>query len=256
MYATPAGQPASRGKVLQVENPYYDPSQQMPSNTVQLRPGKLQKRGDPKPKGGVKQPFGLANMPRPKSDGMLEQMLKPSGLEQMNNFQQYQKLISMRSQVSQKHREDQAMDEYQRLTQHISQGRRGVVLGEGHRGRVYSDAVWAAMTPEQRAALAQTPEERAASAQVMGMVARQRKGIELHAAHLQSRPFARAPRGGGYQTSGAAMVGARTSDLGAPGGFTNMQYGGMGRRAFQAEGGVQADPPGRQRTRGGRLIPR
>ena len=46
-------------------------------------------------------------------------MLRPSGLESMNSAQQYQKLIALRAQTAQMSREDQAMREYQRLTQQM-----------------------------------------------------------------------------------------------------------------------------------------
>ena len=43
-------------------------------------------------------------------------MIRPSGLEQMNAHQQYQKLISMRAQTAQMNREDNAMREFQRMS--------------------------------------------------------------------------------------------------------------------------------------------
>ena len=53
-------------------------------------------------------------LPRHYSDGSLEKLLRPSGLQAMNAAQQYQKLISMRAQTAQMNREDNAMREYQR----------------------------------------------------------------------------------------------------------------------------------------------
>ena len=55
---------------------------------------------------------------------------------------------------------------------------------------------------------------------------------------------------------GARATGVEERDARTVAFEVGMQYGGMGRTRFQAEGGVQADPPGRRRTRGGRLIPR
>ena len=54
-------------------------------------------------------------LPRHYSDGSLENLLRPSGLQAMNAQQQYQKLVSMRAQTAQMNREDNAMREYQRM---------------------------------------------------------------------------------------------------------------------------------------------
>ena len=54
-------------------------------------------------------------LPRHYSDGSLENLLRPSGLQNMNAQQQYQKLVSMRAQTAQMNREDNAMREYQRM---------------------------------------------------------------------------------------------------------------------------------------------
>ena len=54
-------------------------------------------------------------LPRHYSDGSLEKLLRPSGLQAMNAAQQYQKLISMRAQTAQMNREDNAMREFQRM---------------------------------------------------------------------------------------------------------------------------------------------
>ena len=123
MYATSGGAPAGSSKVLQVENPYFDASSQQPRNTKQLRaqkPAKL--RGLPAK--GAAMPLKL---PRHYSDGSLEQLLRPSGLNAMNAAQQYQKLISMRAQTAQMNREDNAMREFQR----VSAARAGIAeMGE------------------------------------------------------------------------------------------------------------------------------
>ena len=112
MYATSGGAPAGSSKVLQVENPYFDASSQQPRNTAQLRaqkPAKLRAM----PAKGAAMPLKL---PRHYSDGSLEQLLRPSGLNAMNAAQQYQKLISMRAQTAQMNREDNAMREFQRVS--------------------------------------------------------------------------------------------------------------------------------------------
>ena len=113
MYATSGGAPGSKGgKVLQVENPYFDASAQQPRNTAQLRAQKpTQMRGLPAK--GAAMPLKL---PRHYSDGSLEKLLRPSGLQAMNAQQQYQKLISMRAQTAQMNREDNAMREFQRMS--------------------------------------------------------------------------------------------------------------------------------------------
>ena len=54
-------------------------------------------------------------LPRHYSDGSLENLLRPSGLQAMNAQQQYQKLVSMRAQTAQMNREDNALREYQRM---------------------------------------------------------------------------------------------------------------------------------------------
>ncbi len=69
MYASDQGAPAASTRhMLKVENQYFDASQQLPTNTVQLMPQKLQRRdkgGDKSvvhPKGNGK---GQAMMTRP-----------------------------------------------------------------------------------------------------------------------------------------------------------------------------------------------
>ena len=45
-------------------------------------------------------------LPKHYSDGSLENLLRPSGLQAMNAQQQYQELVSMRAQTAQMNRED------------------------------------------------------------------------------------------------------------------------------------------------------
>ena len=110
MYATSGGAPGGSSKVLQVENPYFDASAQQPRNTAQLRSQKLQNMRKP-----AKPAAMPLKLPKHYSDGSLEQLLRPSGLQAMNAQQQYQKLVSMRAQTAQMNREDNAMREYQRM---------------------------------------------------------------------------------------------------------------------------------------------
>ena len=104
MYAKRAGAPASRDTNMpKVENPYFDASSKLPTNTTNLMPAQLQKRG----KGGHKG-FGAPSAPlgkgkgslrtRPHSDGFLQEMMRPMGLHNMSDVQQYKKLVEMRNQ--------------------------------------------------------------------------------------------------------------------------------------------------------------
>ena len=96
--------------MLQVENPYFDASQQQPRNTVQLRPQKLQNlRARPQ---SAQMPL---KMPKHTGGSSLEHLLRPSGLQNMNAQQQYNKLVQMRAEIAQRSREDNAMREFQRM---------------------------------------------------------------------------------------------------------------------------------------------
>ena len=95
---------------MQVENPYFDAGQQQPRNTVQLRPQKLQNRIQP-----LKSAPMPLKMPRHTGGTPLETLLRPSGLQNMNATQQYNKLVTMRSELAQRNREDNAMREFQRM---------------------------------------------------------------------------------------------------------------------------------------------
>ena len=67
MYAKKAGAPASRDtNMLKVENPYFDANAKLPTNTTNLMPAQLQKRG----KGGHKG-FGAPSAPKGKGKGSL-----------------------------------------------------------------------------------------------------------------------------------------------------------------------------------------
>ena len=152
------------------------------------------------------------NLPRPKSDGGLEQMLRPSGLESMNSAQQYQKLISMRAQTAQMNREDQAMREFQRITQRMhGQQVRDMYLGADGQG------FGPESQQQMRVDMAEQADPRFATAamtmrQTRKALERQKRDMELSSVQLQGRPFA--PKaGGGYQTSGAERAGARTADV-------------------------------------------
>jgi len=121
MYSTSGGAPGGKSKVLQVENPYFDAAAQQPRNTVQLRPQKLQAPEPAKPA-----PMPL-KMPRHTGGTSLETLLRPSGLQNMNATQQYNKLVSMRAELAQRNREDNAMREFQRMA---GAGAPGAVMAE------------------------------------------------------------------------------------------------------------------------------
>ena len=119
MYAKRAGAPASHDtNMLKVENPYFDKDAKLPTNTTNLMPAQLQKRG----KGGHKG-FGAPSAPkgkgkgslmtRPHSDGFLQDMMTPMGLHNMSDVQQYRKLVEMRNQNIIHKREDEILRQYQ-----------------------------------------------------------------------------------------------------------------------------------------------
>ena len=76
---------------------------------MQLRPQKLQAPEPAKPA-----PMPL-KMPRHTGGTPLETLLRPSGLQNMNAQQQYNKLVQMRAELAQRNREDNAMREFQRM---------------------------------------------------------------------------------------------------------------------------------------------
>ena len=126
MYAKRAGAPASRDtNMLKVENPYFDKDAKLPTNTTNLMPAQLQKRG----KGGHKgvcapsAPKGKGKgslMTRPHSDGFLHDMMTPMGLHNMSDVQQYRKLVEMRNQDIMSKREDEILRQYQHVTQGLT----------------------------------------------------------------------------------------------------------------------------------------
>ena len=103
MYARRAGAPASRDtNMLKVENPYFDKDSKLPTNTTNLMPQQLQKRGKGAGR-GFEQPKGKGKgkgslMTRPHSDGFLQDMMTPMGLHNLSDVQQYRKLVEMRNQ--------------------------------------------------------------------------------------------------------------------------------------------------------------
>ena len=130
MYAKRAGAPASRDtNMLKVENPYFDANAKLPTNTTNLMPAQLQKRG----KGGHKG-FGAPSAPkgkgkgslmtRPHSDGFLQEMMRPMGLHNMSDVQQYRKLVEMRNQDIMSKREDEILRQYQHVTQGLTSEKR------------------------------------------------------------------------------------------------------------------------------------
>ena len=119
--------------MLKVENPYFDANAKLPTNTTNLMPAQLQKRG----KGGHKG-FGAPSAPkgkgkgslmtRPHSDGFLQDMMTPMGLHNMSDVQQYRKLVEMRNQDIMSKREDEILRQYQHVTQGIMDDRKERLL--------------------------------------------------------------------------------------------------------------------------------
>ena len=87
--------------MLKTENPYYDSASKLPTNTTNLMPQQLQKRG----KGAGHKGFGVQTegkgksfMTKPHDDGILRDMMTPMGLNSLSDVQQYRKLVEMRYQ--------------------------------------------------------------------------------------------------------------------------------------------------------------
>ena len=111
--------------MLKVENPYFDPKSKLPTNTTNLMPQALQRRGQGGNKGfgppSAPKGKGKGNlMTRPHSDGFLQDMMTPMGLNTLSDVQQYRKLVEMRNQDIMDKREDQILREYQHVTQGLT----------------------------------------------------------------------------------------------------------------------------------------
>ena len=204
MYAKRAGAPASRDtNMLKVENPYFDAQSKLPTNTTNLMPAQLQKRG----KGGHKG-FGAPSAPkgkgkgslmtRPHSDGFLQDMMTPMGLHNMSDVQQYRKLVEMRNQDIMSKREDEILRQYQHVTQGITsqRARERIQTATGAaRARLPADA---------------TDMERRIHRAVQQTTKRGKRELEVAGAAVSGKPFVPRRGGrGGFVTAGGELTGAR-----------------------------------------------
>ena len=133
MYATRGGAPAAReANQLKVSNPYFNKDTKLPTNTTNLMPQQLQKRG----KGGHKgfgvpteaKGKGIGLMTRAHEDGFLSDMMTPMGLNSLSDVQQYRKLVEMRNQDIMQKREDEVLRQYQHVTQGLQDDRKARLL--------------------------------------------------------------------------------------------------------------------------------
>ena len=142
-------------------------------------PQQLQARG----KGGDKSvtaPKGKGKgglMTVPHSDGFLQDMLRPMGLHNLSDVQQYRKLVEMRNQDIMDKREDQVLREYQHVTQGLT-----------------TDAARDRLTLVTGAARAQppadaTPMERSIHAAIQRTTKRGKRELEVAGAQVAGKPF-------------------------------------------------------------------
>ena len=111
----------------------------------------------------------------------------------MNAQQQYQKLVSMRAQTAQMHREDNALREYQRLQ------------GGGFFNQTVDEQPVVGGPAEENARRMAAYQDR-----VNEFGSRQRRDLEMSDELLQGRPFVPDVGLGGFMTSGAERAGAMT----------------------------------------------
>ena len=192
--------------MLKVENPYFDATSKLPTNTTNLMPQQLQARG----KGGDKSvtaPKGKGKgglMTRPHSDGFLQDMLTPMGLHNLSDVEKYRKLVAMRNQDIMDKREDQVLREYQHVTQ-------GLTTDEA-RDRLLTTTGQA--RADRNLPADATPMERSIHAAVQRTTKRGKRELEVAGSQVAGKPFIpRQGNTGGYMVSGQEPTGARTDNV-------------------------------------------
>ena len=140
-------------------------------------------------------------MTRPHSDGFLQDMMTPMGLNSMSDVQQYRKLVEMRNQDIMDKREDQVLREWT----HVTQG----LTSRGARDRVLNS------TGEARAQLPAdaTAQERQIHAAVQRTTKRGKRELQVSGAQVAGKPYIPRRAGGGYMVSGAEPTGARVEGI-------------------------------------------
>ena len=204
MYATRGGAPAAReANQLKVSNPYFNKDTKLPTNTTNLMPHQLQKRGKGGHKGfGVQsEGKGKGMMTKAHEDGFLSDMMTPMGLNSLSDVQQYRKLVEMRNQDIMQKREDEVLRQYQ----HVTQG-----LRDDQKDRVLTATGVARDTLPGDA----SDFERSVHRSVMQHGKRSKRDLEVAGAHVAGKPYIpRRGAAGGYVISGQEPVGARVENV-------------------------------------------
>ena len=204
--------------MLKVENPYFDATSKLPTNTTNLMPQQLQARG----KGGDKSvtaPLGKGKgkgglMTRPHSDGFLQDMLTPMGLHNLSDVEKYRKLVAMRNQDIMDKCEDQVLREYQHVTQGLS-SEKEINPATGRRDAPSSlDRLTYATGAAKEHPTINNPMEAAIHAAVKRTTKRGKRELEVQGAQVAGKPFIpRRGGAGGYMISGQEPTGARVDNV-------------------------------------------
>lgn len=209
-YATRGGGPASSTNVLQDSGQYYGDKER---RLLKSQAGKARGKGKVTDKAQTRGPDFRT---KPVANDLLKELLAtPGGIKQMSDAAQYGKLVEMRQKQAMIDRSDQAMREFQRLTQSMTDRDR-----ESMRTARGGQPVPNVSPVVQRA--------------VQNAMERQKRTLEESAALLQGRPVQRDRAGRPVAVGGTGNVNA-TPLLGETGGGVNFgQAYGMGRNAGRA----------------------
>ena len=211
-YATRGSGPASSVNVLQDSGQYFGDKERRLLKS-QLPPGKARGKGKPTEKSQTRGPDYRT---KPVANDMLKELLAaPGGLRQASDAAQYGKLVEMRQKQAMIDRSDQAMREFQRLTQRMT-------------GRQREEARRGGPIPGVSPAVERV---------VQNAVSRQRQELREAGASLQGRPVQRDAAGRPIGVGGAANVNVTPLVADAAGGYGGPDVGrliGIGRSMGRA----------------------
>ena len=153
-------------------------------------------------------------MTRPHSDGFLQEMMRPMGLHNMSDVQQYKKLVEMRNQHIMDQREDQILRQYQHVTQGLT-SEKSIDPATGQRTAPSSlDRLTYATGAAKENPTINNPMEAAIHAAVKRTTKRGKRELEVAGAQVAGKPFIpRRGGAGGYMISGQEPTGARVDNV-------------------------------------------